>query len=77
MHRTTQKTSTNTTLYMLTFGHNTMILVELTILSLKRAKQLSMSLSEYQLAIMIELYDCNEVRLLALDHLVVEKKRKR
>lgn len=34
-----------------------------------------MSLSIYQLTVMVELDDLDKVRLLALDHLVAEKKK--
>lgn len=51
-----------------------MISVELTILSLRRAKQSLISLSNYQLAMIAKLDDLDEVRLLAQDHFVVKKK---
>lgn len=52
-----------------------MILIELTIQLLRRAKKLRMSLSDYQLAMMVKLGDLNEVRLLALDYLAANIRR--
>lgn len=63
------------TLYALAFDQDVMILAELTIQSLGRAKQLSMSLSDYQQAIMIDLDDLDKIHFLALEHLVVKKRK--
>lgn len=74
-YRTSQKTSTWITPYILVFVYDAMIPVELIIQSLKRAKQLSISLNDYRQAMMANLDDLDEVHLLVQDHLVPKKKQ--
>lgn len=75
LYKTSQKTSIGTTPYALVFDHNIMLPTELTIQSLKRAKQSGMSLSDYQQAMMADLDDLYKIYLLALDHLAIKNKK--
>ncbi|XP_043714562.1 uncharacterized protein LOC122662926 [Telopea speciosissima] len=65
--RTSKRMATGTTPYALTFGHDAILPMELTVKSLRVVRQYGMTPSEYADSMMAELDDLDEERLLALD----------
>ncbi|KAM1220015.1 hypothetical protein ACFX2G_048017 [Malus domestica] len=62
-YRTSLRTATETTLYALTYRHDAMLLVELSINSLRTIEQSSLFSAEYSQAMRQELEDLEEARL--------------
>ncbi|XP_059629728.1 uncharacterized protein LOC132272643 [Cornus florida] len=74
-YRNSKRTSTGVTPYMLTYGHDTVLPMEMTVKSARVAFQNELTLAEYTQAMLTELEDLNEVRLSALDHVIAQKKK--
>ena len=73
-YRTSLRSTIGTTPYALTYGHDTMLPVELSINSLRVIEQSSLFSAEYSQAIRQELEDLEKARLDAYNLLVVQKK---
>ncbi|XP_043696606.1 uncharacterized protein LOC122647222 [Telopea speciosissima] len=71
--RTSKRTATGTTPYALTFGHYAILPMEVTMKSLRVARQYEMSPSQYKDSMMAELDDLDEECLLALDRVQAQK----
>ncbi|XP_059649915.1 uncharacterized protein LOC132295623 [Cornus florida] len=72
---TSQRSSTGVTPFMLTYGHDAVLPMEVTVRSMRFALQNNLTPAEYNESILVELEDLNEVRLRALDHIQVQKRR--
>ncbi|GKV01316.1 hypothetical protein SLEP1_g13876 [Rubroshorea leprosula] len=72
-YRTSQRSSTKMTHFALTYGHDTVLPMELTARSLKVVIQHNLQFREYDEAIMLELEDLEDKRLIALDRLQAQK----
>ncbi|XP_059629615.1 uncharacterized protein LOC132272490 [Cornus florida] len=72
-YRNSKRTSTGTTPYRLTFGHDAVLPMELNVKSARIALQHNLIPADYNEAMLIELEDLDEVHKLALDHLMVHK----
>ncbi|KAM2616701.1 hypothetical protein EV2_034830 [Malus domestica] len=73
-YRTSLRTATGTTPYVLTYGHDAMLPVELSINLLRVIEQSSLFSTEYSRAMRQELEDLEEARLDAYNLLVAQKK---
>ncbi|KAK2986013.1 hypothetical protein RJ640_005105 [Escallonia rubra] len=71
--RTSQKSSTGTTPYALTYGHDHLLAMEIMVRSFRVALQNNISVTEYNKAMAIELEDLGDHRLDALDRLHAKK----
>ncbi|XP_059626926.1 uncharacterized protein LOC132269687 [Cornus florida] len=74
-YRTSQRSSTGVTPFMLTYGHAAVLPMEVTVRSMRFALQNNLTPAEYNESMLIELEDLDEVRLRALDHIQVQKRR--
>ncbi|XP_059635365.1 uncharacterized protein LOC132277528 [Cornus florida] len=74
-YRNSKRSSTGITPYMLTYGHDVVLPMEMTIRSARVAFQNRLTLVYYNYAMLVELEDLNEVRLNALDHIIAQKKK--
>ncbi|XP_058217951.1 uncharacterized protein LOC131328970 [Rhododendron vialii] len=74
-YRTSKKEATNMTPYMLVYGHDPVLPMEVAVKSARIAYQLGFTPADYSQAMLIELEDLDEVRLAALDHMLVQKRR--
>ncbi|XP_059654856.1 uncharacterized protein LOC132301634 [Cornus florida] len=72
-YRNSKRTSTGTTPYWLTFGHDAVLSMELNVKSTRVALQHNLIPADYNEAMLAELEDLDEVQKLALDHLMVHK----
>ncbi|XP_059658862.1 uncharacterized protein LOC132305204 [Cornus florida] len=72
-YRNSKRTTIGTTPYRLTFGHDTVLPMELNVKSTKVALQHNLILADYNEAMLAELEDLDKVQKLALDHLMVHK----
>ncbi|XP_059629725.1 uncharacterized protein LOC132272639 [Cornus florida] len=70
-----KRSSTSVTPSMLTYGHDAVLLMEMTIRSARVAFQNKLTLAEYNQAMLVELEDLDEVCLNALDHIITQKKK--
>ncbi|KAM1469924.1 hypothetical protein ACFX1Q_040470 [Malus domestica] len=73
-YRTSPRSATGTTPYALTYGHDAMLPVELSVNCLRMIEQSSLSNAEYNQAMLQELEDFEEDRLNAYNLLVAQKK---
>ncbi|GFZ20948.1 hypothetical protein Acr_29g0001100 [Actinidia rufa] len=74
-YRTSKRTATGVTPFMLTYEHDAVLPMEVTIKSLRLAFQNDLEPAEYSQAMYMELEDLDKVRLATLDHLLVQKQR--
>ncbi|XP_059669376.1 uncharacterized protein LOC132314542 [Cornus florida] len=74
-YKTSQRSSSGVTLFMLTYGHDAVLPIEVTVWSMRFALQNNLTSTEYNESMLIELKDLDEVRLRALDHIQVQKRR--
>ncbi|XP_059635628.1 uncharacterized protein LOC132277800 [Cornus florida] len=72
-YRNSKQTSTGTTPYQLTFGHDAVLPMELKVKSTKVALQHNLIPADYNEAMLTKLEDLDEVQKLDLDHLMVYK----
>ncbi|XP_059628796.1 uncharacterized protein LOC132271433 [Cornus florida] len=73
--RNSKRLSTSVTPYMLTYGHDAVLPMEMTIRSIRVAFQNNLTPADYNHAILAELEDLDEVRLNALYHIIAQKKK--
>ncbi|XP_043694186.1 uncharacterized protein LOC122644882 [Telopea speciosissima] len=71
--KTSKRTATWTTPYVLTFGHDAILPMEVIVKSLRVARQCEMTPNQYKDSMMAELDDLDEERLLALDWVKAQK----
>ncbi|XP_043699889.1 uncharacterized protein LOC122650551 [Telopea speciosissima] len=71
--RTSKRTATGTTPYALTFGHDAILSMEVTVKSLRVARQYEITPGQYKDSIMAKLDDLDKERLLALDRVQAQK----
>ncbi|KAF7129974.1 hypothetical protein RHSIM_Rhsim10G0182100 [Rhododendron simsii] len=74
-YRTSNKEATNVTPYMLVYGHDPVLPMEIAVKSARIASQNGLTPADYTQAMLMELEDLDEVRLAALDHMLVQKGR--
>ncbi|XP_059663476.1 uncharacterized protein LOC132309146 [Cornus florida] len=74
-YRTSQRSSTGVTPFMLTYGHDAVLPMEVTVRSMRFAMQNNLTPAEYNESMLVELEDLDEVRLRALDHIQAQKRR--
>ena len=67
--------SINTTPYSLVYGHDAVIPIEITIRSLRVAKQNQLSHIDYESAMLVELDDIDEKQIAALNSIMIQKKK--
>ena len=72
-YRTSLRSSTGTTPFELTYGHDAVLLMEINVRSLRYAQQNNLDGEQYRQLMLIDLEELDEVRLLALDHLNIQK----
>ncbi|GKV47251.1 hypothetical protein SLEP1_g54167 [Rubroshorea leprosula] len=72
-YRTSQRSSTKMTPFILTYGHDVILPMELTARSLRIAIQHNLQFGEYDEAMMLELEDLEDTRLIVLDRLQAQK----
>lgn len=73
VYRTSKRSGTRTTPFALTFGHNVILPLEISIKSLRVAHHAEWSMDEYDQAMTQELDDLDEVRLGVLHKLKAQK----
>ena len=73
-YRTLKRTSTGTSLYALTYGHEAVSPIDIKIYSLRVMKQNNLTMDTYQTAMALELKDIDKERIKALNNIVVQKK---
>ena len=74
-YRTSKRLSINITPYSLVYGHDTVIPVEITVKSLRVARQNQLSHVDYESAMLALLYDINEQQIAALNSIIIQKKK--
>ncbi|XP_059668901.1 uncharacterized protein LOC132313991 [Cornus florida] len=74
-YRNSKRSSTGVTLYMLIYGHDAVLPMEMTIRSARVAFQNDLTPVDYNHAMLVELEDLDEVCLNALDHIIIQKKK--
>ncbi|XP_059635308.1 uncharacterized protein LOC132277471 [Cornus florida] len=74
-YRISKRSSTSVTPYILTYGHDVVLPMEMTIRSARMALQNKLTLADYNHAMLVELEDLDEVYLNALDHAIAQKKK--
>ena len=75
VYRTSKRSKTGVTPFMLTYGHDTMLPMEVIVRSARRALQNYLEPVNYSEAMIARLEELDEVILSALDCLVVQKNR--
>ena len=74
-YKTSKRSNTEVTPFMLTYGHDDILPMEVTIRSTRKALQSYLKPANYNEAVIVRLEELDEVRLSALDCLVVQKNR--
>ncbi|XP_058185752.1 uncharacterized protein LOC131302976 [Rhododendron vialii] len=74
-YRTSKKEATNITPYMLVYGHDPVLPMDVAVKSARIAYQNGLTPADYTQAMLMELEDLDEVRLAALDLMLVQKRR--
>ncbi|XP_059626874.1 uncharacterized protein LOC132269638 [Cornus florida] len=74
-YKNSKRLSIGITPYMLKYGYDAVLLMEMTIRSARVAFQNKLTLVDYNHAMLVELEDLDEVRLNALDHITTQKKK--
>ncbi|XP_059654615.1 uncharacterized protein LOC132301374 [Cornus florida] len=74
-YRNSKRLNTGATPYMLTYGHDVVLPMEMTIRSTRVAFQNKLTPADYNHAMLVELEDLNEVRLNVLYHIIAQKKK--
>jgi hypothetical protein len=65
----------NTTPFSLVYGHDAVLLVEVTVQSLRVARQNQLSHTNYEDAMMAEMDDLDEAQVAALNSIILQKQR--
>ncbi|XP_043693025.1 uncharacterized protein LOC122643473 [Telopea speciosissima] len=73
--RMSQRTSTGTTPFALTYGHDPVLPMEISVRSARVAYQQGMTPAAYKEAMLTELEDLDEERFMALDQILAQKAR--
>ncbi|XP_059658576.1 uncharacterized protein LOC132304893 [Cornus florida] len=74
-YRNSKRSSTGVTPYVLTYGHDVVLPMEMTIRSARVAFQNRLTPADYSYAMLAELEDLDEVCLNALDNIIAQKKK--
>ncbi|XP_059654775.1 uncharacterized protein LOC132301549 [Cornus florida] len=74
-YRNSKRSSTGITPYMLTYGHDAVLPMKMTIRSAREAFQNKLTPADYNHAMLVEFQDLNEVCLNALDHIIGQKNK--
>jgi hypothetical protein len=74
-YRTSKRLSINTTHFSLVYGHDAVLPTEITIQSLRVAKQNQLSHIDYESAIMAEMDDLDEAQVAALNSIILQKQK--
>ncbi|XP_059627378.1 uncharacterized protein LOC132270196 [Cornus florida] len=74
-YKNSKRSSTKVTPYMLTYGHDAVLPMEMTVKSARVAFKNKLTPTEYTQAMLVELEDLDEVRLSALDYVIAKKKK--
>ncbi|XP_059627610.1 uncharacterized protein LOC132270445 [Cornus florida] len=74
-YKNSKRSSTGITLYMLTYGYDAILPMEMTIRSARVAFQNNLTPADYNHAMLVELEDLDEVRVNALDYIIAQKKK--
>jgi hypothetical protein len=75
VYQTSKRLSINTTPFSLVYGHDAVLPVEITVQSLKVAKQNQLSHIDYESAMMAEMDDLDEAQVAALNSIILQKKK--
>ncbi|XP_059658640.1 uncharacterized protein LOC132304962 [Cornus florida] len=74
-YRNSKRTGTGVTPYMLTYGHDAVLPMEMKVKSARVAFQNNLTPADYTQAMLVELKDLDEFRRDALDHIIAHKKK--
>ena len=74
-YRTSKKLSINTTFFSLVYGHDAVLPVEVTVQSLRVARQDQLSHTDYEDTMMAEMDDLDEAQLAVLNSIIIQKQR--
>ncbi len=74
-YRTLKRLSINTTPFSLVYGHDAVFPVEITVQSLRVAKQNQLSHIDYEGAMMVEMDDLDEAQVAALNSIILQKQK--
>ena len=74
-YRTSKKLNINTTPFSLVYGHDAVLPVEVTVQSLRVARQNQLSHTNYGDAMMAEMDDLDETQVAALNSIILQKQR--
>ncbi|XP_038688714.1 uncharacterized protein LOC119987883 [Tripterygium wilfordii] len=74
-YRTIKRSSTGTSPFHLTYGHDAILLMEIVIPSLRVARQNSLIAEDYSKAMVMELEQVEEYRIQAFNRMLVQKKK--
>jgi hypothetical protein len=74
-YRTSKKLNINTTPFSLVYGHDAVLPVEVTVQSLRVARQNQLSHTDYGDAMMAEIDDLDEAQVAALNSIILQKQR--
>jgi hypothetical protein len=72
-YRTSKKLSINTTPFLLVYGHDEVLPVEVTVQSLRMAGQNQLSHTDYENAMMAKMDDLDEAQVAALNSIIIQK----
>ncbi|XP_059650337.1 uncharacterized protein LOC132296116 [Cornus florida] len=74
-YKNSKRSSTGVTPYMLIYGHDVVLPMEMTIRSVRVPFQNKLTPADYNHAMLVELEDLDDVHLNALDHIIAQKKK--
>ena len=74
-YRTSKRLSINTTPFSLVYGHDAMLPVEITVQSLRVAKQNQLSHIDYESAMMAEIIDLDEAQVSGLNSIILQMQK--
>ena len=74
-YRTSKRLSINTTPFSLVYGHDAVLPVEITVQSLRVAKQNQLSHIDYESAMMAEIIDLDEAQVSGLNSIILQKQK--
>ena len=75
-YRTSKRNSIGVSSYSLTYGHDAVLLMEVVVPSVRVSRQNDLNPQEYSEAMMMELKALDGKRLQALDHIMIQKKKR-
>ncbi|XP_054820926.1 uncharacterized protein LOC129319835 [Prosopis cineraria] len=74
-YQTSKRKATGTSLYVLTYGHEVILPIQITVPSLHVANSLGRSSDDYNEAMMNELISLDKIYLQVLNHMIAQKKK--